>query len=139
MLSTLPAIHKYVAPHQMAIDIGLEAIRIGSPLIKGRRIRNAYTKNAGGMTNVEPLGMAKQMIDFQKATFDNTFNAMVLLQDQTERMVGTFMEQATFLPEEGKKMMRDWAQAFKKGREEFKAAVDESFGKVEAYFAEAGK
>ena len=47
---------------------------------------------------MEPLKMAKQMIDFQKATFDNTFEAMVLLQDQTERMVGTIMEQATFLP-----------------------------------------
>ena len=88
---------------------------------------------------MEPLKMAKQMIDFQKATFDNTFEAMVLLQDQTERMVGTFMEQTTFLPEEGKKMLREWVQTFKKGREEFKKAMDEGFGKVEAYFAEAGK
>ena len=88
---------------------------------------------------MEPLKMAKQMIDFQKATFDNTFNAMVMLQDQTERMFGTFMEQATFLPEEGKKMLREWVEAFKKGREEFKKAVDESFGKLETYFAQAGK
>ena len=28
--------------------------------------------------------IAKQMIDFQKTTFDNTFNAMVLLQEQAE-------------------------------------------------------
>ena len=55
---------------------------------------------------MEPLKMAKQMIDFQKATFDNTFNAMVLLQEQTEKMVKTFMAQATLLPEEGKKMLR---------------------------------
>ena len=88
---------------------------------------------------MEQLKMAKQMIDFQKATFDNTFNAMVMLQDQTERMFGTFMEQATFLPEEGKKMLREWVEAFKKGREEFKKAVDESFGKLETYFAQAGK
>jgi hypothetical protein len=88
---------------------------------------------------MEPLKMAKQMIDFNKATFDNTFNAMVLLQEQTERMVGTLMEQATFLPEEGRKMLSEWVQSFKKGREEFKKTVDESFGKVEAYFAEAGK
>jgi len=88
---------------------------------------------------MEQLKMAKQMIDFQKATFDNTFNAMVMLQDQTERMFGTFMEQATLLPEEGKKVLRDWVEAFKKGREEFKKSVDESFGKVEAYYAEAGK
>ena len=88
---------------------------------------------------MEPLKMAKQMIDFQKATFDNTFEAMVLLQDQTERMAATFMEQATFLPEEGKKMVRDWVQTFKKGREEFKKAVDESFAKVEAYCTQTAK
>ena len=99
----------------------------------------SYTKNAGGFTDMEPLKMAKQMIDFQKATFDNTFDAMVLLQEQTERMIDTFMEQATFLPAEGKKILGDWVQTFKKGREEFKKTVDESFGKVETYFAEADK
>ena len=88
---------------------------------------------------MEPLKMAKQMIDFNKATFDNTFNAMVLLQEQTERMINTFMEQTTSLPDEGKKMLTEWVQTYKKGREQFKKAVDESFGKVEEYFAAAGK
>jgi hypothetical protein len=88
---------------------------------------------------MEPLKMAKQMIDFNKATFDNTFNAMVLLQEQTEKMFNTFMAQATFLPEDGKKMLNEWVQTLKKGREDFKKAVDESFNKVEAYFAEAAK
>ena len=88
---------------------------------------------------MEPLKMAKQLIDFNKATFDNTFNAMVLLQEQTERMIKTFMEQSTSLPEEGKKMLHEWVQACKTGREQFKKTVDEGFGKVEEYFAEAGK
>jgi polyhydroxyalkanoate synthesis regulator phasin len=88
---------------------------------------------------MEPLKLVKQMIDFNKATFDNTFNAMVLLQEQTEKMLNTFMEQAPLLPEEGKKMLSEWVQSFKKGREEFKKTVDESFSKVEAYFAQAGK
>jgi polyhydroxyalkanoate synthesis regulator phasin len=88
---------------------------------------------------MEPLKMAKQMIDFQKATFDNTFNAMVMLQEQTERMVQTLMGQATFLPDEGKKVLNEWVQSFNKGRKEFKKTVDDSFSKVEAYFAETGK
>lgn len=88
---------------------------------------------------MEPLKLAKQMIDFNKATFDNTFSAMVLLQEQTEKMVNTFMEQATFLPAEGKKMLNEWVETFKKGRENFKKTVDESFAKVEDYFAQAGK
>jgi len=88
---------------------------------------------------MEPIKMAKQMIDFNKATLDNTFDAMVLLQKQTEKMVSTFIAQATFLPEEGKKMLDEWVQTFKKGREEFKKAVDEGFTKVETYFTEAVK
>ena len=81
--------------------------------------------------------MAKQMIDFQKATFDNTFNAMAMLQDQTEKMVNTLMEQATWLPEEGKRVIGEWLKAYKTGREDFKRMVDDNFKKVEDAFAGA--
>ncbi len=88
---------------------------------------------------MDPLKLTKQMIDFNKASFDNTFTAMVLLQEQTEKMVNTFMEQATWLPGEGKKALSEWVETVKKGREDFKKAADQSFGKVEDYFAGAGK
>ena len=79
--------------------------------------------------------IAKQMIDFQKTTFDNTFSAMVMMQEQTERMANTILEQAAWMPEEGKKAVSDWVKAYKKGREDFKKAVDENFKKVEDFFA----
>lgn len=84
---------------------------------------------------MEPIKMAKQMIDFNKATFDNTFNAMVMVQEQMERTVGTFMEKATWLPDEGKKLLNEWMTTYKKGREDFKKTVDESYKKLEDYFA----
>ncbi len=88
---------------------------------------------------MDPLKLTKQMIDFNKASFDNTFNAMVLLQEQTEKMVNAFMEQATWLPGEGKKALNEWVETVKKGREDFKKVVDQGFGKVEDYFAKAGE
>jgi polyhydroxyalkanoate synthesis regulator phasin len=88
---------------------------------------------------MEPMKMARQMIEFNKSTFDNSFNAIVLMQEQTEKMVGTFLAQATWLPEEGKKVLSEWVAAYKKGRDEYKKAVDESFKKVENYFAQAEK
>ena len=88
---------------------------------------------------MEPLKMAKQMIDFNKATFDNAFNAMVLLQEQTEKMTKDFVGRATSLPDEGTKTLNEWIQTIKKGRDEFKKVVDESFNKVEAFFTEACK
>jgi len=42
-------------------------------------------------------------------------------------MIGTYLEQAPMLPAEGKKAIADWMKAYKKGREEFKTAVDESY------------
>ncbi len=78
--------------------------------------------------------LLKQMLDVNKATFDNTFNAMIMLQEQAERMANTPLEQAIWLPEEGKKAVNEWVNAYKKGREEFKKSVDASFKKVEEYF-----
>ena len=77
--------------------------------------------------------LLKQMLDFNKATFDNTFNAMLMLQEQAEKMASTLLEQAA-LPEEGKKAVNEWVNAYKKGREEFKKSVDAGFKKVEEYF-----
>lgn len=88
---------------------------------------------------MEPMKLAKQMIDFNKATFDNSFNTMVLVQEQTEKMVNAFLEQSAWLPEEGKKILNEWVAAYKKGREEFKKVVNEGYKKVDSYFAEACK
>jgi hypothetical protein len=83
--------------------------------------------------------MFKQMITFNKTAFDNSFNALVTLQEQTEKMVNTFLDQATWLPEEGKKVTLDWIQAYKKGFEDFRKVVDENFKRVEDFIASSGK
>jgi len=46
--------------------------------------------------------IAQQMIQFNKTAFDNSFNAMTMVYEQNEKMVGTFLAQATWLPEDGK-------------------------------------
>ena len=75
------------------------------------------------------------MIQFNKTTFDNSFNAMLMLQEQTETMVNTFLLQTKWLPDEGKKVINDWLKAYRKGREDFKKLVDQSFKSVEDFFA----
>lgn len=88
---------------------------------------------------MEQKQMVKQMIDFNKTTFENTFNAITMLQDQAEKMANMFLQQATGIPEEGKKVLNEWTAAFKKGRDDFKKGVDENFKKVEDFFAKFEK
>lgn len=74
---------------------------------------------------------AKQMIDFQKATFDNTFNTIVRMQDQAEKMTTDVIGQIPWMPEESKKAFGDSLQMFKKARDDYKKVVADGFAKME--------
>lgn len=79
----------------------------------------------------------KQIIQFNKMTFDNGFYAMRLAQEQGEKMLNTFLDQGAWLPEDGKRTVKEWVKAYQKGVGDFKAAVDDQYRKVEQYLEEA--
>jgi len=85
---------------------------------------------------MEPGKIAKQMITFQKTLFENSFNAMVMIQDQTEKMTETFLERLPWLPAEGKKAVADSIGFYRKAREDFRKSVDDGFDKLEELFIE---
>ena len=49
-------------------------------------------------------------------------------------MVNVLMEQAVWLPEDGKKAIYEWGSVYKKGRDDFKKSVDDNFSKFEGFF-----
>ncbi|MBW2682856.1 MAG: hypothetical protein JRC69_04755 [Deltaproteobacteria bacterium] len=77
--------------------------------------------------------IAKQMIQFNKTAIDNSFSAMTMVYEQNEKMLETFLSQASGLPEEGKKAIKDWMAAYNTGCSDFKKQVDENYAKVEEY------
>ena len=79
----------------------------------------------------------KQMIQYNKTVFENTFNSLVMLQDQMEKTMDMFLKQSSWLPAEGNKVLEEYAKAYKKARENFKNTVDDSFKKVEGFFGGA--
>lgn len=76
----------------------------------------------------------KKMIDFHKASFENYFSTMAALQDQTEKVWETFLNQTPGITEDNKKIMKQWADAYRHNREEFKKAIDNGYAKAEAFF-----
>ena len=83
---------------------------------------------------MDPNQMLKQMLEFNKTAFDNSFNAMLTIGEQNEKMVNTFLEQATLMPEEGKKLIMEWVETYKKGNQDFKKAADGNYKKVLDFF-----
>jgi hypothetical protein len=88
---------------------------------------------------MDPKKMGQQMIDFYKTTFNNSFSAMMMLQEQMERMTNMYWGQMVNLPDEAKKGLAEWTKSSKKNCEDFKKMMDESFKKLESFVAEAEK
>lgn len=78
--------------------------------------------------------IVRHMLEFHKSTFRNGFNAMVMLQDQTEKVMQNFFNQAAWIPEDLKKSVNDWVASYKKGRDEFRKAVEDNFNRVDDFF-----
>ena len=78
--------------------------------------------------------IARQMIQFNKTAFDNSYKAMSMLYEQNEKVADVFMDQASWIPEDSKKAVKDWMQTYKNGCEDFKKMVDDNFTKTESYF-----
>jgi hypothetical protein len=86
---------------------------------------------------MDQKSIAKQMIQFNKTAMDNGFRAMAMVYEQNEKIAGAFLEQATWLPEEGKKAIKDWMTTYKSGCENFKSLVDDSYAKVDSFFSDS--
>ncbi len=74
--------------------------------------------------------MSKDVFQLQKAAFHNMFTALSMFQDQAESATRMVLEMG-ILPDEGKKFFDDWMQAFKRGRECFKRAMEENYRSFE--------
>ena len=79
--------------------------------------------------------MNQQMLDVYKTTFNNSYSAMMMLQEQMERLGTMYWGQMVNLPEEAKKDMAEWTKSYKKNCAEFKKAVDDGFQKLESLSA----
>jgi len=77
----------------------------------------------------------KQLFDLNRTAFNNSYNAMVLLQDQFERVAQTTLARTEWLPEDGRKTITEWADTYKTGRDNFKQYIDESYQKIEHIFS----
>jgi hypothetical protein len=84
---------------------------------------------------IDPKKMGQQMMDFYQTTFDNSFDTMMMLQEQMERLGTMYWGQMISLPEEAKKNMAEWTKSYKKNCAEFKKAVDDGFQKLESFSA----
>ena len=80
---------------------------------------------------MELTGLTKQIIDFQKASFDHAFSGVTAMQEYSENVMDDFLSQSPWMGEESKKPINDSAKLFKSMTEEYKKAVHQGFVELE--------
>ena len=77
----------------------------------------------------------KQVVEFNQAAFDNAFDAIVTIQDQSERLADKVIDQAQWMPADGRKVINNWVEVYKTSRENFKTQVDNGYEQIGKFFA----
>ncbi len=83
---------------------------------------------------METAKIAKQMVGFQKSFFDNSYNAMCIVQDQTETMMNSFLTQLPWITPDGKKAMDSSLAFSKKARTDIKNTIDDGYKNIDTLF-----
>lgn len=76
---------------------------------------------------MELTGISNQIIDFQKASFDQVFTGVTAMQEYSEKVMDDLLNQSPWVGEESKKSINDSVKIFKSMTEEYKKAVDQGF------------
>ena len=84
---------------------------------------------------MEQITTMKQMVQFNKNAFNRGYDAMEMLWKQNEKMTNSLLDQAAWIPEEGKKSVNEWMQLFKKGCDVFKKTADQNYDNIEKLIA----
>lgn len=79
----------------------------------------------------------RPVLDFHKRAFDNAFNALSSLQDETEMLFFRFLEKSNWMTPDGKKIIGDMCEVYRKGRIDFKTITDEHYRKTSKWLAPA--
>jgi uncharacterized protein (UPF0262 family) len=59
---------------------------------------------------------------------------MLVIQDHSEKIMQTVMEQATWIPDGSKQIVDGWIGALKKNSDDYKQMIDDYFKSCESYF-----
>ncbi len=85
---------------------------------------------------MEPQDIQRQILHGAKNYMQASFEAINMLQDQFEKMMTLIIEQQMTSQKEAQKVMAEWFESFKKGREELRKSFDEGLNKTEDLLAQ---
>ena len=80
---------------------------------------------------MDQRSMQKMVVEGMRSGMLMTFDAMNSMQEQMEKMWKTLLDQSGELQKEGEKILAEWMENLRKGREEFRRNLEEGLRRME--------
>lgn len=85
---------------------------------------------------MDPKMMQKTVMEGMRSGMLMSFDTMNSVQEQMEKMWRTLLDQGGDLQKEGEKVLQEWLENMRKGREEFRRNLEEGLRKMEELLAQ---
>ncbi|MEW6552920.1 MAG: hypothetical protein AB1384_01360 [Actinomycetota bacterium] len=85
---------------------------------------------------MDPKMMQKTVMEGMRSGMLMSFDTMNSVQEQVEKMWRTLLDQSGELQKEGEKVLQEWLENMRKGREEFRRNLEEGLRKMEDLLAQ---
>jgi hypothetical protein len=100
---------------------------------------NAQAGKAGGKAKVQTAELAVKLARVQRAALAKGFKVLAQVQERGEKAIKDHLDDATWLPGEGKDIVREWSRTLNDGRDEFRKTVDKSYELLGSYLERVEK
>lgn len=105
-------------------------------------VRKELNKRIGGSgrkAKTRGADLAVTLIKLQRSAFDKAFKIVTRVQEGADKVVKEHVEDASWLPGEGKDIVKEWSRTLSDGRAEFQKTVDKSYDLLRGYFERVKK
>lgn len=84
---------------------------------------------------MENKELIKQIIEFNRTTFNNSYDTALMIGNQAESITNSFMEaHPEIVPDASRKIYDEWSASVKKGFTDLQDNINTGFNKFEDYF-----
>ncbi len=100
---------------------------------------NNRVEDVGVTTKQRSAGAAVTLIKLQRSAFNGTLNLLAQVQKRGDTLLKERVEEASWMPAEGKEIIKEWNRTLNDGRVEFQKTVDKSYDLLRVLFERVEK
>jgi hypothetical protein len=83
---------------------------------------------------MENTEFAQRIVELNRTATENTWHAMTLWQDQTERITRAVLENSHNMAEEGQRVVEEWVKEYKRGRTAARKTMENNYQQIQDLF-----